>query len=714
MLAYVHSFLYLCTIFVIMRKMRRILLILVVLITTMMMGVQAQVSMYVWQNGQKITYPIYLVDSITFGEEAPFAPLISVEDGSVNDWKKVPSTYLASASSAAGAQQTALKNVKVYADEMYINVLVEYDDAQITNKSLVPFHIYINTDNSAATGGYGEQWSDADIDVMLEGFVFENNQSVSYNPAIAQWQGTVGGDGWNWGVVTATNSPVVTSQMVGNKIEMQVVREYIPATWNDEGFTIGFDIQQDWNSVGMLPNAAIKGQAKKLAVTIDWEGASAEEETPSLVKTVNYVESYELFANPERGFLKQIYYTSQSLNTVQTANAVKKNRENENVTLYLDNYFMMDYMSSDISQAFLNRMENNFKALRAGGGKAVIRYSYKYNDGEGDKPWDATSEWILRHIEQLKPYWQEYADVILCLEAGFIGVWGEWYYTSNFPFNPTKDSDFAPRWTIVNALLEALPADRQVALRTPAFKMRYLDMHGENVAPLTAEEAYQNTAKARLCGHNDCFVASSTDYGTYANNEEREFWAEDTQYTLMGGETCGECELSTGKNAIKEMAKYHWTYINDGYHGDVLNSWEEDGSMTEIKRRLGYRFVLEQGEFALQDNHYSVELTLRNVGFAALANPRDVELVFVSKTDTAEKYVYKQAVDPRFWMAGETTVVTLQAELSSEMWGEYDVYLNLPDPYATLHDNPAYSIRLANENMWDETTGYNYLTDVKL
>ena len=52
----------------------------------MMMGVQAQVSMYVWQNGQKIAYPIYLVDSITFGEEAPFAPLISVEDGSVNDW----------------------------------------------------------------------------------------------------------------------------------------------------------------------------------------------------------------------------------------------------------------------------------------------------------------------------------------------------------------------------------------------------------------------------------------------------------------------------------------------------------------------------------------------------------------------------------------------------------------------------------------------------
>jgi hypothetical protein len=671
----------------------------------MMMGVQAQVSMYVWQNGQKITYPIYLVDSITFGEEAPFVPLISVEDGSVNDWKKVPSTYLASASSAAGAQQTALKNVKVYADEMYINVLVEYDDVQITNKSLVPFHIYINTDNSAATGGYGEQWSDADIDVMLEGFVFENNQSVSYNPTIAQWQGTVGGDGWNWGVVATTNLPVVTSQMVGNKIEMQIVREHIPATWNDEGFTIGFDIQQEWNSVGMLPNAATKGQAKKLAVTIDWEGASAEEETPSLVKTVNYVESYELFANPERGFLKQTYFTSEKLNVVHTAEEVKRNLQNENVTLYWDNYFLMDYIESDISQDFLDRMVNNFKALRAGGGKAAIRFSYKSDTIS--KPWDAKYEWTIRHIEQLKPYWQEYADVILCLEAGFVGVWGEWYYTAHY-------GDMNDRWPVVNALLEALPADRQIAMRTPMYKKGYLKYLGEDVTALTREEAHKHTAKARLCGHNDCFVASPNDYGTYATEEDREFWAEDTQYTLMGGETCEECEYSTGENAIKEMATYHWTYINDGFNKDVLNSWEEDGSMTEIKRRLGYRFVLEQGEFALQDNHYSVELTLRNVGFAALANPRDVELVFVSKTDTAEKYVYKQAVDPRFWMAGETTVVTLQAELSSEMWGEYDVYLNLPDPYATLHDNPAYSIRLANENMWDETTGYNYLTDVKL
>ena len=41
--------------------------------------------------------------------------------------------------------------------------------------------------------------------------------------------------------------------------------------------------------------------------------------------------------------------------------------------------------------------------------------------------------------------------------------------------------------------------------------------------------------------------------------------------------------------------------------------------------------------------------------------------------------------------------------------GEYELYLNLPDPEVTLYNNPAYSIRLANENVWDETTGYNKL-----
>jgi hypothetical protein len=165
------------------------------------------------------------------------------------------------------------------------------------------------------------------------------------------------------------------------------------------------------------------------------------------------------------------------------------------------------------------------------------------------------------------------------------------------------------------------------------------------------------------------------------------------------------------------MEKYHWTYLNRDYHQGVLDLWESDGSMSEVKRRLGYRFVLDKAAFSVLQSERKtcqVELTIRNVGFAALANPRGVELVFVNKSNPTEKHVYPQSVDPRFWMPGETTIVKLSAELAATMRGTYQVYLNLPDPYTTLHDNPRFSIRLANINMWEETTGYNYLTNITL
>ena len=697
--------------------MKRFSFLTILMVLSMVMS--AQMNMYVWQDGVKVIYPVLSVDSITFGEEPepePFVSLINVEDGSVADWKKVPANYLASATCASGAKWTALKNVKVYADKEYINILVEYDPQQITSTDWVPFHVYLNADHSTTTGGSVGQWLDADIEIMMEAAIIADGKHVSYNPGVFEYTGTVGKYEWAWESVEVQEQVIGRSQQVGNKFEIQLSRTLIPAQWDETGFTIGFDIQQSWNSVGVLPNAnsgTNSGKSNLLYVEINWdENTNVEPEEPEIPEVIEetktYVESEEIFANPERGFLKQIYYTSKDINSnVQRAATVQNNREEESVTLYLDNYFLLDYLTCDIPQTFLNRMENNFKALRAGGGKAVLRYSYCYDENVNKELWDTNKQWICRHIDQLAPYWEEYQDVILCLEAGFIGVWGEWYYTNHF-------NNLDDRWPIVDKLLELFPEHLQIALRTPAYKMKYLKYLKESVTPLTEDEAYGATEKARICGHNDCFVANETDYGTYLSDEDRNFWAEDTKYTLMGGETCNKCELSNGRNAIKEMAKYHWTYINDGYHEGVLNSWEADGSMDEIKRRLGYRFVLREGTYALQDNVYTAALSIENVGFAALAIPRGVELVLVNKADANDKYVYKQDIDPRFWMAGETTEVELIANLDADMKGEYDVYLNLPDSHEKLHNNPAFSIRLANEDMWDEERGYNYLTDIEL
>lgn len=41
--------------------------------------------------------------------------------------------------------------------------------------------------------------------------------------------------------------------------------------------------------------------------------------------------------------------------------------------------------------------------------------------------------------------------------------------------------------------------------------------------------------------------------------------------------------------------------------------------------------------------------------------------------------------------------------------GTYELLLHLPDAYESLADRPEYAIRLANEEVWEEDTGYNRL-----
>jgi hypothetical protein len=432
-------------------------------------------------------------------------------------------------------------------------------------------------------------------------------------------------------------------------------------------------------------------------------------------QVVEFTETDELFPNPERGLYVQTYYTSADLSSVANLSVIKYNRKADaNVTVYLHSYYLTDYMESDIPQEFLDRLDANMQTLRESGVKVVLRFSYKSN--ENDAPWDATPEWVNRHIDQLAPYLQKNADVILCVQCGFIGVWGEWYYTSGFKMNPSKDADFEPRWQVLEHLLDVLPKDRTVALRTPMFKRRYLSMRNLGDFPLTAEEAYKGTNKARICAHNDCFVSSNNDVGTYAGNDSRTFWAEDSKYTLMGGETCQKCQYSNGENAIKEMEIYHWTYINCDYQPQVTNGWRSDGSMDIMLRRLGYRLILDKAIITPKPqvgNKLEVYLELHNNGFAAPMNPRDVELVLVSTADASKKFVIKQTEDPRYWLPGSHTC-TLSANLESNMAGEYKLYLNLPDPYESLHNDPRYSIRLANKDVWEEASGYNYLTTVTI
>ena len=257
-----------------------------------------------------------------------------------------------------------------------------------------------------------------------------------------------------------------------------------------------------------------------------------------------------------------------------------------------------------------------------------------------------------------------------------------------------------------------MPEDRCIQLRTPRFKKIYLDDD-----PLTAEEAYTKTPKARLGHHNDAFLASETDYGTYEDpTTDKAYIAQETLYVPLGGESCIEDEgvaneRASYSNTTNEMKNLHWTFIQGGYSEVVTDMWRENGTMDEIKKNLGYRFQLISSvidDEVEQGHALPVKIEISNVGYAPLYNERPAYLVLRNGNAI---YSLQLQSDLRTWRPNGINKsinenVTIPEDLPA---GEYELLLHLPDAYATLANDPRYAIRFANKNTWEPATGYNKL-----
>lgn len=430
---------------------------------------------------------------------------------------------------------------------------------------------------------------------------------------------------------------------------------------------------------------------------------------------VNYTASTAVISNPERGFYK---YSSTHSNSYSLLNqtTLTNYRVNQNVTLLYRYFYLEDFRTSAISASYLTNMQTDFNRVRNAGLKMIVRFAY--SDDEGMQPRDATKELMISHINQLKPLLIANADVIAVVQAGFIGTWGEWYYTSQSVFggdgSPTGDEEtaanMAHRKDVLTALLSAVPASRQIMIRKPTFKQ---DMYNTTTG-LTAAQAFNGTPLARVAHHNDCFLASDNDYGTYENPAtEYPYLAQETKFLAIGGETCEVNEpRSNCTNALAEMAQLHWSFLNSDYNVSVLNNFTDDGCMPEIQKRLGYRFELKSGVYPQSANsgsNFNFTLKVKNVGFATPYNERHAYLI-LKNTATNQITSIQLAADPRFWMGPNEITVNESIQLPANLAaGSYKLYLHLPDNEPTLAARAEYAVQMANTSMWEAATGYNNL-----
>ena len=451
--------------------------------------------------------------------------------------------------------------------------------------------------------------------------------------------------------------------------------------------------------------------------------------TPTSAAVVNYTaDNTSIFRNPERGFTEELSakisdsknhllvgnedYFEETYVNPETGYPVARPTE----TLVMLLYNLYNYKTKDLSAAMLQGFDEDMQVLRDNGFKCVLRFAYTENIS--DKA-DAQLLWAQRHISQLKPHLIANADVIYVIEAGFVGVWGEWYYTNNYG-NESQHMN-ANRRALLDTLLKSTPQDRFVLVRYPMIKTEFQG----DANPITYAQSFSGITRARIGYHNDAFLNVYGDMGTYASDDNdddpavRQYIADETLYVPNGGETNVEDDDDDYPNlsqqvyslAPAQMSTYHWSFCGESYAVQVTNKWHASGIFDELNRNMGYRYQLVTATLPDQaaiGGTANINIQLKNVGYAPLYNERHAYLVLKNGNN---KYSIQLQSDPRRWLPNDV-VTTINEQItipSSVPAGTYQLYLHLPDKYASLASDPRFAVRFANTGVWDATTGMNDL-----
>lgn len=436
-----------------------------------------------------------------------------------------------------------------------------------------------------------------------------------------------------------------------------------------------------------------------------------------------------IFPNPERGFIKQLERhvstdkQSHLYSVKGKEDTLKVHASQDKGSLVLVMYYLDEFKNTEkLPESVIEAFKTDMQTLRDYGMKCILRFAYAsdtYLEIHGtdtiERAADASYDIAAGHIDQYKAYWEEYKDVIFCFQAGIVGAWGEWYYTDNFGNHVTTMN--TARNKLMDKLMESVPNDRFIQIRTPLFKTEYLKYKKESQAALDSSAAYKNTARARIAHHNDAFLFNASNMGTYTDTAKQKPWlAQETLYVPIGGETDitdknQAKREATKEKTIAEMSRLHWTFIKSGYSRVVTNMWRDNGTFDELNRRLGYRYQLATGEYdksVAAGGQMRIKLNIKNVGFAPLYNKR---VAYIALKNGSRIDTIPLKSDPRTWLPnGEITNINEQITIPANIpAGTYQLYLYLPDYSDKLKNDPRYAIRFANKNMWEESTGMNKL-----
>ncbi len=384
-------------------------------------------------------------------------------------------------------------------------------------------------------------------------------------------------------------------------------------------------------------------------------------------------------------------------------------------------------VSQDLTEDALNVLQQTLDNIRDYGGHVIVRICYDpwYNGRSNVTP---AHEWVLKHVKQLAPVLSKNIDVIVALEMGMHGAYGEMHSDTSITYDRVAEA--------VNLMLRNTPPELKILTRTGNYSAKVLGFDNWGVDFNIDGEKFAEIAKAkgytmyRVGMFNDGYLGTQYDYGTWGADcktsicrEEGVAWLEKYSInTPYGGEALttasGYEVINTPEFLAYEGFRTHTSYLNIQWNNNLIDSWKKTpfkqkdfdydptrvdslSGFKYINDHLGYRFVLRESwlsDTVGADGILRAKLRIQNVGFGNLTWNAPVRLAVLedlegSNLDMCPMPTYYELpdIDSRnirsrtISIAGGDTVMTFdgnnEIEISTKLnkrgKGRYQVYLKI-------------------------------------
>lgn len=375
--------------------------------------------------------------------------------------------------------------------------------------------------------------------------------------------------------------------------------------------------------------------------------------------------------NPDRGFYRQLgdddrRYVSSDI-FLANASYLRRSARNADLDksssimkLYLD---LSQFREAPLSDEYLRYVESVLIRAQNVGKTLIPRWTYDiptsadyaapdencsdYCVDNSDSAKIAEIDLIEEHIDQLSEIINRHSSAISFIEVGLLGFWGEWH---GGPSGDSYSDRLHPnRRRVMSRWLETTNDDIYFALRYPKDYKRLRNIDDFE----------------RVGLHHDC--------PNYVNDQ---YPGEGivARYAPQGGEVC-QIAAKTNYDCptmIRYFERFQFDVLNASDWTGSNSRFEAQGCLTEIRNRLGYRFVIRGSKFVDGVLEFSVE----NTGFGKSFKNRMVSIRIDGR-------IVETHVDVKDWKPGTTSIVSVNIGQTSAEYIEIVVEDNIKFANAT-------------------------------